>query len=115
MTLKQVVDMVDDIKPNAFSYETKTRWINEVEGFVQTNVFLLNVDDVKKYDWAENQNTELLANFPHDKIYWTYLCAMVDFGNGEYNKYQNTMQMYNEFIGEFMRWFAQTYRPADRR
>ena len=50
---------------------------------------------------------------PHDKIYWAYLTAMIDFANGEYNKYQNTMQMFNSFFGEFMRWFALNYRPAD--
>ena len=27
--------------------------------------------------------------------------------------YQNTMQMFNSFFGEFMRWFALNYRPAD--
>lgn len=114
MTLKQVIDMVDDIKPNAFSNDTKTQWVNEVEGYVQTEVFLLNVDDVVKYSYEQDKNKTLLVDFPHDKLYWAYLSAMIDFANGEYNKYQNTMQMYNGFMGEFMRWFARTYRPADR-
>lgn len=115
MTLKQVIDMVDDIKPNAFSNDTKTEWVNEVEGYVQTEVFLLNVDDIVRYNYATDQNKTLLVDPPHDKIYWTYLSAMVDFANGEYTKYNDTVQLYNEFIKEFMRWFAREYRPADRR
>lgn len=31
-TLKSVIDMVDKIKPNAFSNEAKTQWHNECEG-----------------------------------------------------------------------------------
>ena len=82
-TLKSVIDYVDEIKPNAFSNEAKTKWLNECEGLVQT------------------------------EVYWAYLTAMIDFANGEYSKYQNTMQMFNSFFGEFMRWFALNYRPAD--
>lgn len=39
-TLKSVIDMVDEIKPNAFSNEAKTQWLNECEGLVQTEVLL---------------------------------------------------------------------------
>ena len=41
MTLDSCIQSVDEIKPNAFSNETKTKWINEVEGMVQTEVFLI--------------------------------------------------------------------------
>ena len=34
MTLKEVIDYVDEIKPNAFSEATKTIWVNECEGLV---------------------------------------------------------------------------------
>ena len=112
-TLQGVLDIIDSIKPNAFSEEAKTAWINEIEGLVQTEVFLLAIEDVVQYTWPENAAATLLAKPPHDKIYWVYLSAMVDFANGEYDKYQNTMQMFNQFFGEYMRWYARTYNPAD--
>ena len=112
-TLQGVLELIDNIKPNAFSDEVKTAWVNEVEGLVQTEVFLLAVEDVAQYQWPADSGATLLAKPPHDKIYWVYLSAMVDFGNGEYDKYQNTMQMFNQFFGEYMRWYARTYNPAD--
>ena len=112
-TLQGVLDIIDSIKPNAFSEEAKTAWINEIEGLVQTEVFLLAVEDVVQYQWPEDSGATLLAKPPHDKTYWVYLSAMVDFANGEYDKYQNTMQMFNQFFGEYMRWYARTYNPAD--
>lgn len=113
MTVAQVIRMVDDIKPNAFSDETKTQWISECEGLVQTEILLLAVDDCRSYTFERDADTVLLAKPPHDKLYWAYLSAMVDFGNGEYEKYQNTMQLFNSHYSEYMRWYALHYRPAD--
>ena len=113
MVLSDVIRMADEIKPNAFPNEVKVAWLNEAEGMVQTEVMLFAIEDVITYTWPEDQTTELLVHPPHDKLYWTYLTAMIDFANGEYNKYQNTMQLFNAYFGEYMRWFAQRYRPAD--
>ncbi len=112
-TLKDVIAYVDEIKPNAFSNDAKTQWINEVEGLVQTEVLLLADAELISYSYDTDKDKELLVKHPHVKIYWTYLTAMVDFANGEYNKYQNTVQMFNAFFGEYMRWFALCYHPAD--
>ncbi len=112
-TLKSVIEYVDEIKPNAFSNEAKTQWVNECEGLVQTEVLLLADTELISYSYDTDKDKELLVKHPHVKIYWAYLTAMVDFANGEYNKYQNTMQMFNAFFGEYMRWFALNYHPAD--
>ncbi len=112
-TLKSVIEYVDEIKPNAFSNEAKTQWVNECEGLVQTEVLLLADTELISYSYNTDKDKELLVKHPHVKIYWAYLTAMIDFANGEYNKYQNTMQMFNAFFSEYMRWFALWYHPAD--
>lgn len=113
MTVSQVIQAVDEVKPNAFSNEEKTRWLNEVEGMVQTEVLLFASEEVIAYSYEQDKDAELLVQPPHDKLYPAYLEARVDYANGEYEKYQNTMQMFNAFFGEFIRWFALTYSPAD--
>lgn len=112
-TLKGVIELVDNIKPNAFSDAVKTQWLNECEGVIQTEVMLLDVAACISYSYERDKDAVLLVQPPHDKVYWTYLVAMIDFANGEYNRYQDTVQMYNAFFGEYMRWYARTYRPAD--
>lgn len=192
-TIKSVIDMADRIKPSIFDNATKTAWINECEGYIQTEVFLLAVDDVAQYKYsdtiaasvyfpdnktmvfaespklyiggqikisglsaysANNSNTnrrildvssdgktltfadnsfsatgtaaengtvtydgsetELMVSKPHDKLYYAYLCAMIDFAHGEYTKYETSMAMYNARLTEFIRWFASRYDPAGR-
>lgn len=115
MTLKKLIDWIDAVKPNAYTEDQKTQWVNEIEGMVQTEVFLIAIEDVIQYVYTADQLTELLVSPPHDKLYRAYLTAMIDFHNGEYDKYQNSMQLFNSFYGEFVRWFARVYRPAQRR
>ncbi|MGI5874038.1 MAG: hypothetical protein ACOX8R_05190 [Bacillota bacterium] len=57
---------------------------------------------------------ELLIGLPHQRVYYTYLLAMIDFMNAEYGKYQNDMALFNSFWECFVRWYGQTRRPADR-
>lgn len=65
-----------------------------------------------EYTYASDKDTELLVVFPHTDIYIYWLSAKIDEANGEYNKYQNTMDSYNAAYGDFVRWFASTYEPA---
>lgn len=113
MTLSQVIQMVDSLKENAFSMEVKTQWINEIEGMVQTQVMMVLPTDIITYTWETDQDKELLVNAPHSQIYWLYLSAMIDFGNGEYDLYANTMQMFNAKWQDFQAWFLRMYHPAD--
>ena len=55
----------------------------------------------------------MLVRPPHDKLYPAYLEARIDYANGEYEKYQNTSQVFNTFFNEFMRWYAMNYNPAE--
>lgn len=71
-TLKSVIDYVDEIKPNAFSNEAKTKWLNECEGLVQTEVLLWASEEIITYQYDADKDKELLAQPPHDKIYWAY-------------------------------------------
>jgi len=115
MTLTEAIRFADDIKPNAFTNAQKTAWINEVEGQIQLDIFMLDISELVVYTYPGKNDTDptLLVPAPHSKLYYTYLTAMIDFANGEYNKYNNTMQMFNAFLSEYIQWYSRTYRPAD--
>ena len=113
MTLSELIGRVDETKPNAFSNDRKTEWVNEVEGMVQTQALLWAPPALFTYVYDQDKDKELLVDPPHDKLYPPYLEARIDYANGEYERYQNSMQLFNSFWGEFLRWFALVYRPAD--
>lgn len=113
-TLRQVIDFVEGIKPSAYSEEIKTEWINEIEGAIQSEIFLFGVDDIVRYDWETCADHELLVRAPYHEVYYNYLYAKIDFANEEYERYQNSMEMFEESLSRFRKWYILNYRPADR-
>lgn len=114
MKIREAIEQADDVKPNAFDQKTKAAWLNALEGRIAAEVFLMAPAEIRqlRYHLPEDLETELLVTAPHDDIYTLWLAAKIDEANGEYDKYQNTMQIYNGHYGSFLRWFAAVYDPV---
>lgn len=112
--IRDIIQLVDELKPNAFSEEAKLKWIAELDGKVAANVMLLSIGDIRQMDYSypEAMEHETLVEFPHDSMYQHWLEAKIDYANGEYNKYQNSMEQFNAHYGDFVRWFVRLYDPA---
>ena len=112
--ISDIIQLVDDMKPNAYTERTKLGWIAELDGKVAANVMLMSIADIRQmnYSYPEALNFETLVEFPHDGMYQHWLEAKIDYANGEYNKYQNSMEQFNAHYGDFVRWFTRSYEPA---
>ena len=113
MTISQIIASVDELRPNAFSVAQKTLWLSEAEGMVQTDIMLLEPCEVIVYSYEKDKDAEPLVGAPHDKLYRSYLCAMIDFYHAEYAAYQNALAQFNAHLAEYTTWYARRYRPAD--
>lgn len=111
MKIREAIAFADDVKPNAFSKEAKIRMLSELEKMVQTEIFLFAPEELIEYGEGDEETVLLVSS--HDKIYTDYLIAMIDWHNGDYDKYENTIAMFNDSYSEFKRWFVQHYNPAD--
>lgn len=99
MTPNKAIEIVDRLKPNAYSEEDKLRWINELDGIVQRLV--IQADEVKQYSYPEDMDKELLIPAPFDGAYTLYLEANIDYYNREYGNYNNTALMFESQFTEF--------------
>lgn len=115
MKISEAIAAADAVKPNAFEEETKFRWLNELEGALALQVFLMAPAEAEqlRYSYPEDLDTVMLVDPPYDQIYPLYLQAKIDAANGEYNQYANTMSIYNAAYAEFVGWFCQLYDPAE--
>lgn len=113
-TIRDVIGQVDALKPNAFEKKQKVRWLALLDGKLAADVFLMDIGDISKFEYKfpECLDHQLLVSYPHDDIYEYWLMAQIDMANGEYDKYNNAMAMYNASLDAFTAWFAQTYDPA---
>lgn len=108
MTIQECIDYVDSIEPNAYSDTQKAAWLNECEGKVYTQLFL-----VQPYEY-KTVTQQLALPAPYDRMYSRYLQAMIHYADGEYNRYQNSYAMFNEVWAEANRWFGGDFDVTDR-
>lgn len=85
-------------------------WLNQVEGQILHEIFLLSLSEITPY--AATPTEALAAPYPYDGIYPLWLEAQVDFANGEYERYTNTMQRYNTAWNDLARHIAKCIRPV---
>lgn len=113
-TIKQIIERADRQKPNDFPMEVKLGWISELDGRLGLSVCMMDIAQVQEldYKYPDCLDHEPLVPFPHDSIYDHWLFAMIDYANGEYDKYQNSMEQYNAHYDSFKHWFLNTYDPV---
>lgn len=85
------------------------KFLNDCEGKVQTEFLHIAPEDCVRYGNFNFGSTELIVGPPHDKLYVFYLCAMIDFLNGEYDKYNNSMAIANACMSEWAAWYNRTH------
>ena len=113
MKIKDAIHRADDIRPNPFPIDVKVQALAALDGKIALEIHLMDISEVQKFNYTEEDiEKELLVPFPHDKLYVDFLVAEIGFDNGEYNKYENDRAMFNQEYGEYLRWFARTYKPA---
>ena len=110
-TIKKIVELADQLRENAFPLALKVAWIAELEALIALEVMKLDVSELEQfqYDPETDLETQPLVRFPHDNIYHYWLCAKIDAENGEYDRYQNTMQLYNGAYLAYRTWFSSVY------
>ena len=66
------------------------------------------------YDDSTDTSTELLVPAPFDEVYLRWLEAQIDYHNGEYDKYNNAIIMFNTVFEAYQAYYTRTHMPAMR-
>lgn len=121
MNIRDVLDQVDTLKPNQFDEAQKIYWLSQLDRRVYLDVIETHEKDEDTpggfagYAPDVDQDTELLVQEPFSDIYRWYLEAMIDLGNGEQGKYQNSMLLFNTAWADFARDYHRKHRPIGQR
>ena len=99
MTPNKAIEIVDRVRPNAYSEEDKLRWINELDGMVQRLV--IQSDKIMQYSYPEDLDKELLIPAPFENVYPLYLEAQIDYHNREYGNYNNSVMMFDSIYTDY--------------
>ena len=128
MTINQVLAMVDEITPNTFDTKVKIDWLSKLDGRVFNDIILTHEHDLVD-DGTEEGNlieptfpgyaeapldTELLIPDTYSDVYRDYLMAMIAYSNGETERYQNSMIMFNTNYKDYGDWYNRTHKPIQK-
>lgn len=114
MTIREIISQVDTNNPNAFDSKTKIRWISQLDGRIALDVMLMDIAETEqfRYRYPGAMDQQPLVGFPHDDLYELWLNVKIHAEQGETDRYQNALLLYNAAYKNYVRWFAHTYAPA---
>ena len=107
MTINKLLNKIRDEKPNSFGNERLIAFINEIEVEVADQL-RMTPDDVPVYTTSTDGDTELLATAPYDRLYVSYVKAMIDYANEEYDSYANNQAQHVQDFRDFVDWVVRT-------
>ena len=121
MTIDEAVFLVDELKPNQIEKARKIEWLSRLDERLFCEVICTHAPGEEApesvpaaftpYTQATPGDTELIAKAPYDELYRFYLEMHIDLANLEYDKYNNSAQLYGNALGQYKRWYHRTHRP----
>lgn len=115
MTLMEAISHVDSIKPNRYTQVEKIKWLSILDGIVKTEIIDTHEGaeavTFNGYDDIAHLTTTLLIPAPYDDVYYRWLEARIDYANGEYGKFNNSITMYNAAYTAFEKYYNRTHKP----
>lgn len=118
MTLMDAIYRIDILKPNSYSQEEKIKWLSALDGTIKAEIIDTHEGGEKVvfsgYDVNTALTTELLVPHPYDELYIRWLETQIDYANGEYGKYNNSITMYNKAYSAYENYYNRTHLPISK-
>ena len=116
ITISEVLNLVDSIKPNTRTPEEKILWLNIVDRMVYEEIIKKHegADDIEYSGYSENtpQTQELLIpkHYGAD-IYRFFVEMQIDLANAEYSKYNTSMQLFQMAYNNYAQAYTREHMP----
>lgn len=112
MTIRDLLNRISKEKPHSFTDADLISYVNEIEAEVAEQ---LRVSEVPVY--VSGHDTELdkvlLAPAPYDRLYVSYVKAMIDYANEEYDSYANNQAQHVQDFQDFTDWVVREGKAQD--
>ena len=119
MTIMDALYRIDEVKPNSYSQAEKMKWLSTLDGVIKSEIIDTHEGGegvvFNGYDESSDLATTLLVPAPYDDIYLRWLETQIDYANGEYGKYNNSMSMYNTAYTAYANHYNRTHMPIGKK
>ena len=118
MTIIEAINKVDALKFNAYSQNDKISWLSKLDLAVKRLILDNHVGhpapDFKGYTEDTPLSTVLLVPAPFDEIYLRWMDAQIDYYNGENDRYNNSILLYNAMFDAYANYYTRQNKPCNK-
>ena len=114
MKLFELISEVDQLRPNQYNNDQKTRWNSEIEGMIVDEILNMaegNEIEFSGYEYALDSEKELMLPDRFCDIYEHYLKAKIEFYDEETDIYNNEVAAYQNAYNQYAAWYRRNYMP----
>ena len=116
MKINDAINRLDSLKFNTYSQEDKVDWLSRLDNMVKKQI-------IDTHEGAEGVafagytadtplDTVLLVPAPYDEVYLRWMEAQIDYHNGEYDKYNNAIIMFNTAFEAYQSHYNSIHKPV---
>lgn len=115
MTILEAITKIDTLKYNTYSNEEKVDWLSRLDAMVKR--LIIDTHECGEtvifdgYTEMTDFDTVLLVPAPFDEVYLRWMEAQIDYHNGEYDKYNNAIIMYNTAFEAYANFYNRLHMP----
>ena len=116
MKIIEAISRLDALKFNTYTQSDKVDWLSRLDSMVKN--LIINTHEGAEavtftgYDDSTSLDTVLLVPSPFDEMYLRWLEAQIDYHNGEYDKYNNAIIMFNTTFEAYKSYYNGTHKPV---
>ena len=118
MKIIDAITRLDSLKFNTYTQEDKIEWLSRLDNMVKQQVIDTHEGaeavSFNGYTAETPTDTVLLVPAPYDEVYLRWMEAQIDYHNGEYDKYNNAIIMFNAAFESYQKHYNSAHRPVQR-
>ena len=119
MKIVEAISRIDGLKHNTYTQGEKIAWLSNLDSMIKRLIIDTHEggDEVTFAGYNENTDvyTEMLVPAPFDEMYLQWLEARIDYANGEYDKYNNAILMYQTTYDSYANYYNRNHMPKGKK
>ena len=117
MKIIEAINSLDALKFNTYSQDDKVQWLSRLDSMVKRQIIDTHEGaeavSFSGYTADTPTDTVLLVPAPYDEVYLRWMEAQIDYHNGEYDKYNNAMAMFQTAYDGYANYYRRTHMPKN--
>lgn len=119
MKIIEAINGIDSLKHNTYTESDKVAWLSRLDSMVKKHIIDTHegADEVTftGYDDSTDLQTELLVPAPYDEVYLRWMEAQIDYHNGEYDRYNNAIEMFHTAYEGYQNYYNRNHMPKGKK